>query len=105
MLHWPENVVIPLEGVLVVLMSIMIWKHLQSGLEFPKFMKKDSDSRSSSSGGSCFPATKENKTTHYAAYFTTVTCTLTGTEGKVSGPIQGSNILKRTFMMEKNLHI
>ena len=32
-------------------------------------MKKDSDSRSS--GGSCFPATKENKTTHYAAYFTT----------------------------------
>ena len=64
-------------------------------------MKKDSDSRSSSSGGSCFPATKENKTTYYAAYFTT--CTLTGTEGKVSGPIQGSNILKRTFIMKKKL--
>ena len=41
-------------------------------------MKKDSDSRSS--GGSCFPATKQNKTTHYAAYFTTVTCTLTETK-------------------------
>ena len=58
-------------------------------------MKKDSDSRSS--GGSCFPATKQNKTTHYAAYFTTVTCTLTETEGKASGPIHVSNILKRTL--------
>ena len=64
-------------------------------------MKKDSDSRSSSSGGSCFLATKENKTTHYAAYFTT--CTLTGTEGKVVGPIHVSNILKRTCKMKKKL--
>ena len=103
MLHWPENVVIPLEGVLVVLMSIMIWKHLQSGLEFIKLWRKIPtlvlvlvEARAS--------PLKENKTTHYAAYFTT--CTLTRTEGKVVGPIHVSNILKRTFIMKKkNLHI
>ena len=42
MLQCSENIqiVIPLEGVLMVLMSIMISKHLQSGLEFPKLWRK-----------------------------------------------------------------
>ena len=55
-LQCPENIVIPLEGVLMISMSIMISKHLQSGLEFT--MKKDSDLHSSWRL-LYFPATKE----------------------------------------------
>ena len=39
-LQCPENIVIPWEGVLIVLMSVMISKHIQSGLEFTKLWRK-----------------------------------------------------------------
>ena len=58
-----------------------------------QIVKKDSDFRFS--GLSCFPATKENKTTHYAVHFTTRT--LRGKEGKTPGPRHISNILKKTL--------
>ena len=69
----------PLGGVLVELMSIMISNIFKVDWNFPNFEERFRLSFWSS-GRSCFPATKENKTTHYAAYFTTVTCTLTETK-------------------------
>ena len=56
-------------------------------------MKKDSDSHSSR--GSCFPATKENKTTHYPAYFTT------GYPGSVMVPQYSSSKIT-VFVWGKN---
>ena len=58
-----------------------------------QIMKKDSDFRSS--GRFCFSATKENKTVHHAVYFTTFT--LTGKEGKASGPRRVSIHFEESF--------
>ena len=58
-----------------------------------QIMKKDSDFRSS--GRFCFSATKENKTVHHAVYFTTFT--LTGKEGKASGPRRVSIHFEENF--------
>ena len=89
------NKMLPLAGVLMVLMTIIISKHSEwTGIS--QIMKKDSDFRSS--GRSCFSATKENKSVHYAVYFTT--CNLTGMEGlegKVSGPRRVSIHFEENF--------
>ena len=45
-----RNILIPFEGILMVLMSIMTSKHLQSGLEFPKLWGKIPTSVFNSSG-------------------------------------------------------
>ena len=58
-----------------------------------QIMKKDFGFRSS--GRSCFSATKENKSVHYAVCFTT--CNLTGMEGKVSGPRRVSIHFEENF--------
>ena len=69
-LQCPENIVIPLEGVLIVSMSIMISKHLQSGLEFTKLWKKIPTSVLVDAYYASPLRTKENiRTTHYAALY------------------------------------